>query len=108
MHATGVPPELKGTDPYPDQFRKEQEQLRTQEIRSMLPESVRRSVEVHFPHTTPVEAIRAFADARHVDMVVMGSLARSRLKDLLIGSTLRGLLTSSSCDLMLIHPDKPS
>ncbi|MDJ0654715.1 MAG: universal stress protein [Xanthomonadales bacterium] len=108
LHAVGVPPELKGSDPTPDQFRKEQEELRTREIRSMLPEDVRRTVELHFPHTTPVEAISAFADARHVDLVVMGSLARSRIKDLLIGSTLRGMLASGSCDLLLIHPDKPN
>ena len=108
LHAVGVPPELKASDPSPDQFRKEQEDLRTREIRGMLPESVRQAVELHFPHTTPAEAIRAFADARHVDLVVLGSLARSRIKDLLIGSTLRGLLASSACDLLLVHPDKPT
>jgi nucleotide-binding universal stress UspA family protein len=104
LHAAGMVPNLKGDDPYPDQYRTRIEKERLQQIRDLAPTMDEDLLVCHFSHTSAVEAIDAFTKAREVDLCVLGSISRSWLQDKLIGGTLRELIPRTDCDLMLIPP----
>jgi len=46
-----------------------------------------------------------FAKARHVDLVVMGSIYRTGLRRLVLGSTAEGAFDTLPCDVLLIKPE---
>ena len=50
-------------------------------------------------------SIIGFAQKRHVDLVVMGSIYRSGLKRLFLGSTAEGVFDTLPCDILLIKPE---
>jgi nucleotide-binding universal stress UspA family protein len=102
LHATGILPELGGSDPYPNQFRANLDAERAQLIHQLLPEEPQMEIELHFSHSTPAEAILAFIDARNADLCVIGSNSRSWLVEALIGTTLREVLPGAECDVLLI------
>lgn len=49
------------------------------------------------------EVIPAFAEAQHASLVVMGALARSKLKQRIIGSTAARALDNMPCDVLVAH-----
>ena len=51
------------------------------------------------------ERIVQFATDRHADLVVMGSIYRTGLKHLLLGSTAEGVFDTLPCDVLLIKPE---
>ena len=52
----------------------------------------------------PVDVIRYVADDAAADIVVMGAVARSGLKRLLIGNTAERMLDRLSCDVLIVKP----
>lgn len=60
---------------------------------------------VHFVDKTPTIAIDQQLNAQHADIVVMGALARSRLYELLIGSTAEQVLDFLKVDILVVKPD---
>ncbi len=102
LHAVGLARWEPGSPISPDRYVAELEQTRSEQIRAMLPESSRETVEIVFAHAPPIEALPAFANARGYDLLIIGSLSRGRLNELLIGGTLRALLPNAPCDLLLV------
>ena len=49
------------------------------------------------------EVIPAFAKAQHASLVVMGALARSKMKQRIIGSTAARALDNMPCDVLVAH-----
>lgn len=49
------------------------------------------------------EVIPAFAEGQHASLVVMGALARSKLKQRIIGSTAARALDNMPCDVLVAH-----
>lgn len=60
---------------------------------------------MHVLDGDPARAIAGFAAEKHVDLVVMGSIYRSGLKHLLIGSTAEGVFDSLACDVLVLKPE---
>ncbi|MEM9532043.1 MAG: universal stress protein [Pseudomonadota bacterium] len=54
----------------------------------------------------PDEMMRAFAQRENAGLVVMGVFSRSRLADLLIGSTARRVLPDLPCDVLTVPADR--
>lgn len=52
----------------------------------------------------PVDAIAQLAKQTHSAIVVMGAIARSGIKGLLIGNTAEKLLDRLSCDILIVKP----
>lgn len=52
----------------------------------------------------PIDAIEETAREIHSDIVVMGAIARSGLKRLVIGNTAESVLDSLTCDLLIVKP----
>ena len=52
----------------------------------------------------PVDVIQYVADDVHADVVVMGAVARTGLKRLLIGNTAERMLDRLHCDLLIVKP----
>jgi len=59
----------------------------------------------HLIEGDPSEVIAGFAKKRRVDLVVMGSLARSGFQGLLIGNTAERVLDTVNCSTLTIKPD---
>lgn len=102
LHAAGMLPDLSGSDPYPDDYRRTVETERGAIIRGLIPPSVLDTASLKFSHTTAPEAITAFANAHSVDFCVMGSVARSWLEQRFIGSTVRQVLPGLGCHVLLV------
>ena len=49
------------------------------------------------------EVIPAFAEGQRASLVVMGALARSKLKQRIIGSTAARALDNMPCDVLVAH-----
>jgi len=60
---------------------------------------------MHVLDGDPARAISGFAAAQHVDLVVMGSVYRTGLRHLLIGSTAEGVFDSLASDLLVLKPE---
>lgn len=60
---------------------------------------------VHFVDKTPTIAIEQQLNSQHANIVVMGALARSRLYELLIGSTAEQVLDFLAVDILIVKPD---
>ncbi len=60
---------------------------------------------MHVLDGDPARAIASFAVAKHVDLVVMGSIYRTGLKHLAIGSTAEGVFDRLGCDVLVLKPD---
>ena len=59
---------------------------------------------VHVLPGPPAEALSRFADRQIPDIIVMGAIARSRLRRALIGHTAERVLDSLDCDLLIVKP----
>ncbi|HEU5398941.1 MAG TPA: universal stress protein [Gammaproteobacteria bacterium] len=60
---------------------------------------------MHILHGDPARCIIDFAADRHVDLVVMGSVYRTGLDRLLIGSTAEGVFDRLACDVLVLKPE---
>ena len=60
---------------------------------------------LHILDGQAAERITQFAADRRVDLVVMGSIYRSGLKRLFLGSTAEGVFDTLPCDVLLIKPE---
>jgi universal stress protein E len=67
--------------------------------KTQVPESRRHLVGRH-----PADAISQVADETHSAVVVMGAIARSGLKRLLIGNTAERVLDRLACDVLVVKP----
>jgi nucleotide-binding universal stress UspA family protein len=61
--------------------------------------------QVHFIKGDPAEAIVRFARTHEVDMIVMGTLARTGLPGILIGNTAEATLRRVDCSVLAVKPD---
>jgi nucleotide-binding universal stress UspA family protein len=52
--------------------------------------------------TTTVDSILDYAEDTEVDLIVIGTRGRSRIKKLLLGSTASGVVTYSSCPVTVV------
>jgi len=59
---------------------------------------------VHLVDDTPVNAILKCRDALHADIICIGALSRSRLKEAIIGNTAERVLDYVKSDLYIIRP----
>ena len=64
-----------------------------------IPESAARIV-----RGAPHIELQKMAERGEADIIVMGALARGRLKDFLIGSTAERLLHHARVDVLAVHP----
>jgi universal stress protein E len=65
------------------------------------------SEQVHFLDETPIVALEMVADEFSADVVVMGAISRSRLSEMLIGSTAEKVIDFMSTDILVIKPAVP-
>ncbi len=49
-----------------------------------------------------VKSILDFAEEKNVDLIVLGTRGRSGIKKLLLGSTASGIVTYSSCPVIVV------
>ncbi|MGH9980786.1 MAG: universal stress protein [Nitrososphaeraceae archaeon] len=52
--------------------------------------------------TTTIDSILDYAEDKEVDLIVIGTRGRSRIKKLLLGSTASGVVTYSSCPVTVV------
>ena len=60
---------------------------------------------IHFIKGNPGVAIPRFAKRRRMDLVVMGTVARSGLDGFLIGNTAEKVVSKLDCSLLAVKPD---
>lgn len=60
--------------------------------------------QLHFVDETPIVALEKIADQLSADVVVMGAISRSRLSEMLIGSTAEKVLDFMDTDILVIKP----
>lgn len=89
-------------------YARVQEQLRSAHERAFNALMNRHSVPAdrrHFlEHVFVESAIREFTTEHHTDVLVMGSVYRSRLDRLLMGSTAEATLYRVNCDVLVLKP----
>lgn len=61
-------------------------------------------MEVHLVHGAPYRVIPRFAESRGVELIVMGSVARTGLSGYFIGNTAEIVLTEVDCSVMTAKP----
>lgn len=62
---------------------------------------------VHLERGTPREAVPAFAVKHGIELLVIGTVARSGLGRHLIGNTAEILLGQMPCSMLVVRPDRP-
>ncbi|MBS0614844.1 MAG: universal stress protein [Proteobacteria bacterium] len=60
---------------------------------------------VHLVEGSPVEALPAFAVQHHIDVLVMGVIARGSLFEHVVGSTAERVLDRLECDVLALKPE---
>ena len=60
---------------------------------------------IHVRQGDATEMLPVLAEQLHAGIVVMGAVARSRLKRAIIGSTAERILDRFSCDIVIVKPD---
>ena len=93
--------ELMGSYPQYRQESLEQHQKALYELTGpyQLPDSA-----VHFLPGLPEEALPAFIEQQGIDLLLMGAISRSKLKELLLGHTAERLMQHLPCDLLILKP----
>ena len=61
--------------------------------------------EVHLSDDLPDVAISRAIEENKIDLVVMGTIARGGLKQLLVGNTAERILPELSCSVLAVKPD---
>ena len=91
-------------DRYVEDSRVEAKKALEQLLAEFPDESGRRIV--HLLKGTPADVIANFAKAGHVDLIVMGTVARTGIPGLLIGNTAEAILQRVDCSVLAIKPDQ--
>ena len=60
---------------------------------------------VHLVKGVPADVIAEFAKAHHVELIVMGTVARTGIPGLLIGNTAETILQRVDCSVLAVKPD---
>jgi universal stress protein E len=61
---------------------------------------------VHLERGDPKKAIAAFAARHNVDLLVIGTVARSGLAARVIGNTAEAVLSKLPCSMLVVRPDR--
>lgn len=69
-------------------------------------QAVKHGVHIHVLDETPGEAILKAIDDYHIDLVVMGTAARSGIPGLMIGNTAERLFPHLKCSLIAVKPSE--
>ena len=104
FHALGEIPSGIGIAQSPQKYEEELRKLRTDAVQELLQEEATGQTTIHLPTRAPGHGLEIHCKSHSVDVLVIGLLARSRLGDLLIGSTARDIVPRSDCDLLFMKP----
>jgi universal stress protein E len=63
------------------------------------------AAQVHLGHGHPAEVLRELAGRLRAGLIVMGAIARSRLKRAVLGNTAEQVLEWLPCDVLVVKPD---
>lgn len=58
----------------------------------------------HLVNATPIQAIVGLANLHRIDLLVMGSVGRAGLDDILVGNTADNVLTHVDCSILVVKP----
>ena len=58
----------------------------------------------HLVDQSPVDALQHFGDQINSDLIVMGAISRSRIREILIGSTAESVLDYIKTDILIVKP----
>ena len=67
-------------------------------------ESTPNSIHTHLSWGTPWQEIRRISMQQKVDLIAMGTVGRSGIKGVLLGSTAEKVLTTCDCSLLTVKP----
>jgi len=81
-----------------------EKELRRSQIRQLVDEYGIAPADLHVDTGVAAQFIPQTAAACHADIVVMGALARSELKRIIIGSTAERVLETLPCDVLVVKP----
>jgi len=109
VHAWQRPMDLElsaarmGADDYARNIDQLEQKARTH-IQELLPEDARKSLPVHLSMGSPAGVIRHAVSELQPDLLVMGTVSRSGLAGLLIGSTAERMLDRVDCSILALKP----
>ncbi|NMV12061.1 universal stress protein, partial [Vibrio parahaemolyticus] len=77
-----------------------------QALQQLLEESgITGEIVIHHLHGKPDEKIPDYVESIEVDVLVMGTLARTGISGYVIGNTAENILQSINCSLVALKPD---
>ncbi len=89
-----------------DQWITQQEQVRRQWFEQTLEQSgLARRAQAHFLHGEPSLTLTEFVNNKQIDLVVMGTVARTGLRGLLTGNTAEKILQEINCAILALKPE---
>ncbi len=74
-------------------------------LAKLVDEGAAVSVQEHMLKGTPHKAIADFVEQRDIDLLVMGSVARSGIPGLLVGNTAEKILNHVDCSVLVMKPE---
>ena len=101
VHAYGQPPEVIRLAQAPEKYDEDIRAGRLKRIKQAAPDLAEDAVKL-IP-ALPADALYEYARRESPDLLVIGSIARTRLKEVLIGSTVRLVLPEVECDVLLLR-----
>jgi nucleotide-binding universal stress UspA family protein len=60
----------------------------------------------HLPNGNPIIAIPKLIQAENIDLLIIGTNARTGIKRMLIGNTVEGIINQVNCSLLVVKPDR--
>ncbi|MFT7669008.1 MAG: universal stress protein E [Planctomycetota bacterium] len=91
-----------------EEFNAEVEQAKEQvkvHIEKCLPDGSGPKMEIHTGQGSPAQIIQEAVDHLHPDLLVMGTVSRTGIAGLLIGSTAERMLAQVDCSILTLKPD---
>lgn len=81
-------------------------QERTEELEAFVPPAMREEVEVVFEilKGKPAQEVINFAKENKIDLIILGSVGRSALETVLVGSVARNVSNHAPCPVLLVRP----
>ncbi len=64
-----------------------------------------KSPETYLLHGDPIATLPQFAEREKIDLIILGTIARTGLAGALMGNTAEGVLTKAKCSVLAIKPD---
>ncbi len=106
MHAIQQIPDQDEMDEDMEAYLADVAEQRQMEISRLLPGNNEAGLPIELAPGEPENLMREFAQEDDAALVVMGVFSRSRLADLLIGSTAREVLPDLPCDVLAVPADR--